>query len=169
MNWKHWLKGLWAAFIGGAATAFAATQVAPLAFNFGDGLHALMKMAFFSGLLNAAFYLKQSPVPPDEKSVVNPVTIILALIAIPVFLSGCAIQRVIELNPETKAITKYTGCSLLSRSALDGLAVGKKTKTGSSVFTLQKSGTESDPESIKAAAEAAGAMLGTFAKTAAKP
>lgn len=90
MNWKHWLHGLGAAFIGGFATALAATQVDAKAFNLsGDGLMNLLKLGLFSGILNAAFYLKQSPLPVEEKaSPINPVTA-LALLAIPIFLMGC--------------------------------------------------------------------------------
>lgn len=59
----HWLKGLFAAFIGGAANAFTATAIDPVAFNFGAEWRKTVTMALMSGVLMAAAYLKQSPLP----------------------------------------------------------------------------------------------------------
>lgn len=66
---KIWLRGLGSAFIGGAATAITTTVVAPETFNFGDGLKKLLQVSIASGIINAAFYLKKSPLPddPDDK------------------------------------------------------------------------------------------------------
>lgn len=67
-----------------------------------------------------------------------------------VFGTGCALQRAVEINPETKALTKYTGISFLNRSALEGLSVAKKTKTSSSLLNLEKAGTETQAEALEA-------------------
>ena len=73
---RQWLRGLGAAFIGGGAGAITSGVVsmgiAPDKFNFADtkgALHLLSMMAInfgVSGLLNAMFYLKQSPLPPES-------------------------------------------------------------------------------------------------------
>ena len=63
-----WLKGLAAAFIGGAANAVTATVVAPESFNLTpDGLKRTGVLALVSGGVSAATYLKQSPVPGGKK------------------------------------------------------------------------------------------------------
>lgn len=69
---EQWLKALWAAFIGGCATSFltALGVTAEHMFNintvptFTPG--QLGHMVLFGGLVGAALYLKQSPVPPDS-------------------------------------------------------------------------------------------------------
>lgn len=79
MDWKNWLHGLVAAFIGGGASAvsagFSATLVDPKDFNLSSGLahmSVLMGTTFaVSGVLSAMAYLKQSPLPP----VVSPVPV----------------------------------------------------------------------------------------------
>ena len=73
---KVWLKGAIAALIGGAAgsvsTALANVAVSPEAFNMGSGLLLTLKTAAvsaaISGVLSLSMYLKQSPVPPDDRS-----------------------------------------------------------------------------------------------------
>lgn len=72
MNWKLWLHGLAAAFIGGAANAISNIAVAPETFNFEAGLKKLLMSALVSGVLGAALYLKKSPVPEDSNP--NPPT-----------------------------------------------------------------------------------------------
>lgn len=64
---RHWLKGLLAAVIGGVANAIPAAIIAPESFNFDEGLAKLASMTFASGVLSAAFYLKQSPLPKGEE------------------------------------------------------------------------------------------------------
>lgn len=64
---KIWLHGLFAAFIGGAATAVSCLVVEPATFNFAAGLSSTLKVAAVSGLISAAAYLKQSPLPPIEE------------------------------------------------------------------------------------------------------
>ena len=63
-DWRTWLRGLAAAAIGGAANAVALLVVDPTEFNFDAGFDRLWKVSLISAILNAAFYLKQSPVPP---------------------------------------------------------------------------------------------------------
>lgn len=58
-----WVYGLGSAAIGGAATAVLAMVVEPGTFNFEGGLASLAKLAVGGGLINAAMYLKQSPLP----------------------------------------------------------------------------------------------------------
>ena len=70
---KLWLHGLIAAFIGGGASAitsgFVASQLMPDRVNLGAGLFLTLKLIgatfVISGVLSAAAYLKQSPVPND--------------------------------------------------------------------------------------------------------
>lgn len=62
MNWKPWLHGLGAAVIGGAASTITVMIIDPTTFN----VHQLGKVAAVAGvsaILNAAAYLKQSPLP----------------------------------------------------------------------------------------------------------
>lgn len=73
-DWRTWLRGLAAAAIGGAANAVTLLVVDPTSFNFDSGFDRLWKVSAVSAILNAAFYLKQSPIPtrledgaPDSK------------------------------------------------------------------------------------------------------
>lgn len=66
LDWTKWLQGILAAIIGGAANTICAIAVDPVAFNFND-LPKLGKMAVGAAVISLAFYLKQSPVPPEEK------------------------------------------------------------------------------------------------------
>jgi hypothetical protein len=61
-DWRMWLHGLISAIIGGISTSIVAMWVAPDTFNFSD-LEKLGQLALGSGLINAAMYLKQSPLP----------------------------------------------------------------------------------------------------------
>lgn len=61
-----WLKGLFAAFIGGAANVITVVIVDPVAFNFGEQWHKTATAAAVGGILAAAMYLKQSPLPSDS-------------------------------------------------------------------------------------------------------
>lgn len=64
-SWRLWVKGLLAAFIGGAANAVTVVVIDPVAFNFADQWKKTAGAALVSGTVAAALYLKQSPVPPD--------------------------------------------------------------------------------------------------------
>jgi hypothetical protein len=67
---RLWLHGLGAAFIGGAATSLATILVDSDKFNFDTflGLQRLAVVAVVAGIVSAAGYLKQSPLPPVEDS-----------------------------------------------------------------------------------------------------
>lgn len=60
---KFWLHGLSAAAIGGAATAVTTFLVQDAAHA---DLRSVGKAALVGGLLTAASYLKQSPLPPGK-------------------------------------------------------------------------------------------------------
>jgi hypothetical protein len=65
-DWRTWVRGLAAAIIGGGANAVTLMVVDPQQFNFDAGMPSLWKVTLVSALLNAAFYLKQSPIPSRE-------------------------------------------------------------------------------------------------------
>ena len=73
LDWKHWLLGLVAAFIGGGASALtagvSAIGIDPDHFNLQHGMtHTLELMGtvfLISGAMAAAAFLKQSPVPRE--------------------------------------------------------------------------------------------------------
>ncbi|WP_263415348.1 hypothetical protein [Terriglobus albidus] len=69
-NMRLWLHGLGAAFIGGAATSLATVLVDSEKFNIDTllGLQHLAFVAMVAGIVSAAGYLKQSPLPPVEDS-----------------------------------------------------------------------------------------------------
>lgn len=60
-----WLKGLLSAIIGGAANSVTVMIVDPMAFNLETGLKKVGTVALVSGILSAAMYLKQSPMPGE--------------------------------------------------------------------------------------------------------
>lgn len=68
---KHWLHGLGAAFIGGAATpistqtGIAFANMVGVHINFMDAKQAAA-VALSSALVATAAYLKQSPLPPES-------------------------------------------------------------------------------------------------------
>ena len=62
MTWQSWAKGLAAAFIGGFSNGVTLMIVDPLHFNLMEW-HSLLNVTLVSGLVSAAMYLKQSPVP----------------------------------------------------------------------------------------------------------
>jgi len=69
-----WIRGLAAALISGGAngiiTGFAAIGIAPEHFNLKGGLGDTFQLAgvsaLMAGSLGLAYYLKQSPLPPEE-------------------------------------------------------------------------------------------------------
>ena len=63
---RLWFHGLVAAAIGGSANAVTLILVDPTKFNFSTGLKPLIAAALASGVVAAAAYLKQSPVPPEK-------------------------------------------------------------------------------------------------------
>jgi hypothetical protein len=68
---KLWLKGLIAAFIGGAANAVTNIIVAPETFNLNSGAGKLSQAALASGIFAMCFYLKKSPLPDDATTQIN--------------------------------------------------------------------------------------------------
>lgn len=62
-DWKTWLYSLVAAFIQAAATSITVVVVDPIAFNFGEQWQKTAAVALVSGLMGAALYLKDSPLP----------------------------------------------------------------------------------------------------------
>lgn len=74
LNWAPWLYGLLAALIGGGASALVTmvgvNVIDPKDWNFADHpAHMLELMVFcfiFNGIITAAGYLKNSPLPQVE-------------------------------------------------------------------------------------------------------
>jgi len=64
---RIWIEGLVAALIGGAANAITVIVVDPLNFNLGEGLGKLLQVVAVGGLVAAAAFLKQSPIPKAEQ------------------------------------------------------------------------------------------------------
>lgn len=62
-GWEKWVKGLAAAAIGGAANGVIVMGIEPATFNIGEGIGNLGTFVLLSGLVAAAMYLKQSPLP----------------------------------------------------------------------------------------------------------
>jgi hypothetical protein len=68
---RKWLHGLGAAFIGGGATALTAAMGLAGAHSVGADVTPLTfkkigAVFIFSAISSTAFYLKQSPLPPEE-------------------------------------------------------------------------------------------------------
>lgn len=101
-----WLHGLFAAFIGGGANALAAAIIDPAAFNIHEGLRKLLSLALASGMISAAMYLKQSPLPPivDERKPRRAGPLPLPLLLLPLLLAGCMVVPAtkIKYDPATK-------------------------------------------------------------------
>jgi hypothetical protein len=67
MDWRIWAKGLAAAVIGGSASALAAALTAPDVFAMTRlGVVRLGKVSVAAAVLNAAAYLKKSPLPAGD-------------------------------------------------------------------------------------------------------
>ena len=68
MSWKVWTKGIAAALIGGGASVGGTAATAPGMVNgTRGGWMVLLRMSAVAAVLNAAAYLKKSPLPMDEK------------------------------------------------------------------------------------------------------
>ena len=66
LSWKVWAKGVAAAVIGGSASAIAAAVTDPaIANGTRSSWAALLRMSAVAAVLNAAAYLKKSPLPGD--------------------------------------------------------------------------------------------------------
>jgi hypothetical protein len=145
-------------YIGGAFLGFYELDEKVLTL-FGLGFVATFRSALKSHLPNAS----GSSSAEGGNVTLHPI-ILLSLI--PLLFCGCAVQRVVEFNPETKAMTKYTGFALFNKSALEGLAVGKRTTKSATVFSLDKGGTETQTDAIQAMGQALGAGIAEGAKVA---
>jgi hypothetical protein len=66
-NVQLWVRGLFAAIIGGAANAVIVMILDPIDFNLGAGAGKLTIAAGSSALVGAALYLKQHPLPDDPE------------------------------------------------------------------------------------------------------
>lgn len=68
MNWKKWLLGLIGACVNSAASSVTVIIVDPVQFNlFQGGAKKLGIVALVSFIFGGALYLKQSPLPVEEK------------------------------------------------------------------------------------------------------
>jgi hypothetical protein len=65
MKTSAWLKGLIAAFVSSAANSITNMIVAPDTFNLHEGMGRLGATTLIAGIIGAALYLKQSPVPAE--------------------------------------------------------------------------------------------------------
>jgi hypothetical protein len=84
LDWSHWFYGLAAAVIGGGAGAvsagFAAPLIAPGQFGVGgdpgwNNLKLMFAVFVISGIVSAAAYLKQSPLPAQIASITETKTV----------------------------------------------------------------------------------------------
>lgn len=74
-TWKSWLHSLFAAAIGGAATALSGVLTMPETFNFShDGLVHIGKIAAGGAIIPVLTLLKQSPLPAETTSTTVTVT-----------------------------------------------------------------------------------------------
>ena len=64
-DWKLWAKGLLSAIIGGVASSVTVVIIDPMQFNLSEGLPKLGTVALVNGMIAAALYLKQSPLPGE--------------------------------------------------------------------------------------------------------
>lgn len=90
MNWGKWFYSLVAAVVGGACNTAAAMLVAPETFNFQD-LAKLGKLLLAGAVISLVLFLKQSPLPPLDKSAQTSANNLLVLFfAGLLMLAGCA-------------------------------------------------------------------------------
>jgi hypothetical protein len=68
LSWKVWVKGIAAALIGGGASAIAAAVTEPGVMNGTRGSWmVLLRMSAVAAVINAAAYLKKSPLPAGKE------------------------------------------------------------------------------------------------------
>lgn len=74
LDWKDWIYGLVGAVINAVANSATIVIIAPESFNFQEGLPKLLNASIVFGILGAALYLKQKPLPcltpADEAAIV---------------------------------------------------------------------------------------------------
>lgn len=66
-RWRIFIRGLFAAAIGGAANAVTVVVIDPLKFNLVDGKGSLAMAVAVSALVSLALYLKEHPLPDPDK------------------------------------------------------------------------------------------------------
>jgi hypothetical protein len=161
MNLKAWKAGLIVALVTGLLTGLGAYVVTDQV-----NWHKFLFFILACVAKDALLWLKEHPI---EKALQIPLPLLLLVLClVPIFGAGCAFQAASQYNADTKETTHYLGFATFNKSALEGLSVGKKSKTTSTVFSLEKSDTETQGDAIKAMAEAVGTAAGMAAKTAVK-
>lgn len=75
-NFKGWIGGMISAACGAASGTIGAGMVDPNDFNIGthEGRHKLLLMALYSALVPVLTYLKQSPLPGIDPTLVTTTT-----------------------------------------------------------------------------------------------
>ena len=63
MNWRLWIRGLFAAVINAGASSVTVVIVDPADFNLTTGVGKLGMVTLVSSLIGAALYLKEHPLP----------------------------------------------------------------------------------------------------------
>lgn len=58
-----WIRGFISAVVSGIAVSIGAMVTSPAEFNFETGSRKLLTVAVVSGIVGAANYLRQSPIP----------------------------------------------------------------------------------------------------------
>lgn len=64
---RTWIFGLISAAIGAAANGVTVVIVSPETFNLNEGLSKVATVSLVSAIVASANYLKQSPLPGEEK------------------------------------------------------------------------------------------------------
>ena len=111
MSWKNWVRGLFAAIIGGAAGAVSLVVVDSDTFNLQTGLQKLLAVAGVNALVAGAAYLKQHPVPGETIS-----TLMVLIVAVSL-LPGCA--QTIQRSADGLVLTQQTVIS--TATAVDNM------------------------------------------------
>lgn len=84
LDWGHWIYGLVGGFIGGGSSSVVAGAlsigIAPDKFNLGDHIGNTVKMLLgcfiLNGIVSAALWLKQKPLPDIETEITETTTVI---------------------------------------------------------------------------------------------
>jgi hypothetical protein len=146
----HWLKGLIAAIISAAANTITASIVDPVNFPLSD-FKKIGTFALVSGLIGAAMYLKQSPIPKDDdKLFVRPTlrSLLLPLVlAASLSAPACAARGSGVSGPDQFFIVASRANNLLAtntRSLHDTLVAANQRDCAASTPGLQPCLSDSD-------------------------
>lgn len=104
---KKWLHSLLSVFIGGGANTITLMAIDPLKFNLQDGWKNVVTGFLLGGVLSAAFYLKQSPLPQSEsfkKETTQKLAAFAVLLTTAMLFVGCASNQTSVANVEHYAI-----------------------------------------------------------------